>query len=77
VLLRRAWVHFVEPVEIFQFGDVAPHGYDILSDLLYGFIKLSLPAPGNKHERVFGHESLCDSESDPAIASGDDGDFPL
>jgi hypothetical protein len=25
---------FVEPIEIFQFGHVAPHGYDIISERL-------------------------------------------
>ena len=68
---------FVEPIEIFQFGHVAPHGYDIISDFLYGFIQLSLPASSNKYESPFGDESLRDRESDPAVASSDNCDFPL
>jgi hypothetical protein len=54
----------------------APHRYDILSDFLYGSIQLGLPASSNKYERPFGDESLRDRESDLAVASSDNGDFP-
>jgi hypothetical protein len=68
---------FEEPIQISQIGHIAPHGRDVLSDLLYGLIQLSLPTSSDKHECSFGDESLRSGESDSATSSGDDGNFPF
>ena len=67
----------VEPVTVFQIGNIPLDGRDILSDFRNGSIELFLSPASDVYVRPFGNELFCCGESYSAAAACDDGNFPL
>src|SRR5262245_39914894 len=65
----------VEPVEVGQVRDVAPHGRDVPADPLDRPVELGLAAAGDEDVSPLGGEEPGGGQAHPAVAPGDDCDL--
>ena len=67
----------VEPVKVFQVGNIPLDGHDILSNFRNGSIEFFLSPPSDVYVRPLANELFCCGESHSAAAACNDGNFPF